>query len=266
MKTPSNLLFISLLVAGCLHVPKQRTPGNAPPAPSPDQMATILKENEALRRTLAAKDQEINELEHSIANLKIQILEFEAIVKNMRDRSSDQQNRLDTAIIDVVRAKAKLRSLESKAEAASTIAEAEIAVRAMKSRAKSPDDAERQEIATAEQLLEMSTKEFRAKNFGGALYLANQTKGLVRTTQMRLGDNARGTVLEGEASFVQPVHLKVLKRNSNLREGPGLDQKISGRLAKGTLLVGYSYKDRWIRVETQTGLTGWIFQTLVGAR
>ena len=165
----------------------------------------------------------------------------------------------------MVRAKAKLRSLESKAEAASTLAEAELAVKGLKRRGPSPDAATAAEIATAEQLLSMSIDEFNAQNFGGALYLANQTKGQVRTVQDRLDKPMGEPAVEGEAAFAQPLTLQVLKEDCNLREGPGFQYKVIGRLSKNALLIGFSYKESWIRVETEAGTSGWVFRTLLGA-
>jgi SH3-like domain-containing protein len=37
-------------------------------------------------------------------------------------------------------------------------------------------------------------------------------------------------------------------------------------LKAGALIVGYSYKENWIRVDTEDGTTGWVHQTLVMAR
>jgi hypothetical protein len=170
---------------------------------------------------------------------------------------------LDEAIQEVVRGKAKLRSLESKAEAASEMAEAEIAVKALKvqlaARGEDP------EVAKAEQLLKMSVKEFEKENYGGALYLTSQAKGQIRTGQMRLGDKKKLKSIEGEVLFAQPLPLQVLK-NSNLREMPDLKSNILTTLDKGTPLIGYSYKDQWVRVTREDGIAGWIFQTLVGGR
>lgn len=248
------------LLSGCL--PARKKPESA--AYPPDKISAMEKDNQALRRALAASNETAQSQEGQISSLKIQILEYEALVNDLRRRSEFQQKRLDDAIIEVVRAKAKLRSLESKAEAASTLAEAEIAVKALRSRATSADEVTLKEISTADQLLNMSVKEFNAQNYGGALYLANQTKGQVRAVQIRLDKGSEGAAVEGESPFAQPLRLKVLK-NSNLREGPGLEQKIVGRLDEGVMVVGYAFKGGWIRVETQDGVTGWIFQALIGA-
>ncbi|MCG6917156.1 MAG: SH3 domain-containing protein [Deltaproteobacteria bacterium] len=207
--------------------------------------------------------QSLESLEAEIAKTNLRILEKEAQIRELEDRLDSQQKMLDEAIQEVVRAKAKLRSLESKAEAASEMAEAEIAVKALKvqlaARGEDP------EVAKAEQLLKMSVEEFEKENYGGALYLTSQAKGQIKSGQMRLGDKKKLKSIEGEVLFAQPLPLQVLK-NSNLREMPDLKSNILTTLDKGTLLIGYSYKDQWVRVTREDGISGWIFQTLVGGR
>jgi hypothetical protein len=252
--------LVCLLAAGCQHVRKQ---SKRLPNPCPPEKTTIIQsENNALKQALASSDEKVQNLEQEIGALKIQAIEQEALVSQLRRRSEAQQTSLDAAIVDVVRSKAKLRSLESKAEAASTIAEAEIAFQALQSRAASTDWVALDEIAIAEHLLKMSTQEFDAQNYGGALYLANQTKSRVRAAQQRLSNIANIVPLAGEASFTQPVPLKVLKK-SNLRIGPGLEHKILIELEKGAKVFGFAYMGSWIHVEAPEGISGWIFQTLV---
>ena len=214
--------------------------------------------------------QSLGSLEDEIAKTKLELLERDAELKVLEKRLNSQQIMLDEAIQEVVRGKAKLRSLESKAEAASDMAEAEIAVKAMK--VKLPGQSADPEIAKAEQLLEMSVKEFERENYGGALYLTTQAKGQIKTAEMRLGGrnmpaNVRQELkpVAGEALFAQPVPLHTLK-TSNLRQLPDLKSNILATLEKGTRLIGYSYKDQWVRVTMEDGTAGWIFQTLVGGR
>ena len=223
----------------------------------------IRRANEKLRQSLASQESEI-------AKIRLQVLEKEAESKALEERLNIQQVVLDEAIQEVVRAKAKLRSLESKAEAASEMAEAEIAVKALKVTLK--DKGEDSEIVKAEQLLKMSVKEFQKENYGGALYLTSQAKGHIKNAQMAVG--GRKVQLEGrkelkpvagEVLFTQPLPLQVLK-TSNLRERPDLKSSILTILERGTPLLGYSYKDEWVRVTREDGTTGWIFQTLVGGR
>jgi SH3-like domain-containing protein len=72
-------------------------------------------------------------------------------------------------------------------------------------------------------------------------------------------------VIKGEILFAEPLSLRVLRR-SNLREAPDLKSKVLTTLGKGDPVVGYSYKGEWVRVHSEQGIHGWIFQTLVGAR
>lgn len=59
--------------------------------------------------------------------------------------------------------------------------------------------------------------------------------------------------------------MKLIKR-SNLRTGPDLSSAVERVLENGTPVVGYSHKDEWIRVRTESGEFGWVHQRLVGAR
>jgi predicted RNase H-like nuclease (RuvC/YqgF family) len=252
--------IISFATVGCQHIRKQ---SETLPNPCPPQKSSVAQsEINALKQALTSSEKKVQSLGQEISALKIQAIERESLVSQLQIKSEAQHKSLEAAIVDVVRSKAKLRSLESKAEAASTIAEAEIAVKALQSRAASTDWVSLDEIAIAEHLLKMSAQEFDTQNYGGALYLANQTKSRVRTAQQRLNNIANIVLLDGEASFAQPVSLKVLK-NSNLRIGPGLEYKILTELEKGSKVIGFAYMGSWIHVDAPEGMTGWIFQTLV---
>lgn len=258
-----SLCLAGWVAAGCQIGQQAKQPEPAPCPP--DNIAALRSENSSLQQALSTSEQKVQQLQQELSTLKIQAIGQDTVINELRRRSEAQQKRLGDAIVDVVRSKAKLRSIESKAEAASTIAEAEIAFKALQSRAASYDWVTLDEIAIAEHLLQMSSDEFNAQNYGGALYLANQAKGRVRTAQERLSSMANTSPPPGEGSFVQPLPLKVLKK-SNLRSGPGLEHEIVAELEKGTLIVGLSHKGRWIQVKAPKEMTGWVYRPLVGAR
>jgi len=197
----------------------------------------------------------ISVLGQHTARLELRLLEEEAQV-------GDLQVKLDEARQEVVRAMAKLQTLASKAEAASGMAEAEIALQALQTAA---GQLGTPEAPQAEQLLHMSTKEFDQQNYGGALYLANQAKSLVGAGQARLTSSGRGTLWPGEVLFALPLRLQTLVR-SNVRDGPGTNFKLLFTLDAGTALLGYSYSDVWVRVGDEAGRSGWIFSPFVGRR
>ena len=215
-----------------------------------------------LQQTLAKRDA-------SLAKLQLRLLERDAQIKQLEERLNSQQEMLDEAIQEVVRAKAKLRTLESKAEAASEMAEAEIAIKALKTQlagqTRNPD------LIKAQELLKMSAQEFKKENYGGAVYLTSQAKGHIRAAQIRLGGREKAAPIKrlpavrGEVFFALPLPLQVLK-TSNLRAKADLEAKVITTLEKGTPLIGYSYKGQWVRVISEDGNNGWIFQTLVGGR
>jgi hypothetical protein len=257
------LCFVCWAAVGCQTGQQVKRPESTPCPP--DNRAALRSEISSLKQALATSEQKVQRLGQELSTLKIQAIEQDTVINELRRRSEAQQKRLGAAIVDVVRSKAKLRSMESKAEAASTIAEAEIAFKALQSRAASFDWVALDEIAIAEHLLEMSADEFNIQNYGGALYLANQAKGRVRTAQDRLSSMVNTSPSSGEDFFSQPLPLKVLKK-SNLRSGPGLEHEVLAELEKGTLIVGMSHKGLWIQVKAPKEMTGWIYRPLVGAR
>lgn len=223
----------------------------------------LMSENKKLLETLES-------VESDTAQIRLRMLEQEAQVQELQGRLDSQQKMLDEAIVEVVRAKAKLRSLESKAEAASEMAEAEIAITILKARL--AGQVKNPEIVKAEKLITMAVKEFQQENYGGAVFLTSQAKGHIKTAQMRL--DGRKERLEarrklspvaGETLFALPIQLQALK-TSNLRKAPDLKSTILTTLDKGTPLIGYSHKGEWVRVLQEDGTSGWIFQTLVGSR
>jgi len=201
-------------------------------------------------------------LEEENGKLKLLLLEKETQMKEMEARQASLQVKLDEAIQEVVRAKARLRSLESRAEAASNMAETEVALKMLKNQR--PDMADSPELVQAEQLLKMSTQEFKRENYGGALYLAGQAKDQIRLSQAQPqgAEKRRPQLMPGEIAFALPLELRVVK-TSNVREGPGLDYKVIATVAPDSSLKGYSYKGQWVRVEGENNLKGWIFQNLV---
>jgi len=260
-------LWLTAMTAGCIQQPVQPCPEvpDCPPCPT-EKADRLAGENRLLQQDLVSSRAEIEDLERRAADLEIQLLQKEALNIELQRRAVLRQQRLDSAITEVVRTKSKLRTVESKAEAASTIAEAEIAVKSLQSRIDSDEDQNQIEVLEkAKRLLEQSTAEFKARNFGGALYLAVQSKNQVASADGRLQGRDEGARMAGETVFDHPLRLKVIK-NTNLRTGPGLNYKVSNTLKSGTVIVGHAYKENWIRIDTEKGQAGWVHQSLVTAR
>lgn len=192
------------------------------------------------------------EIERRVARLELRVLEKETQVEQL-------QTRLDDARDEVVRTMAKLQTLASRAEAASAMAEADVALqtfRALDGARSLP------EMAQATRLMQQSTSEFGRENYGGALYLANQAKATTAAGTSRLSGANRGAARAGETPFAVPLRLKVAT-NGNVREGPGTNFPVVFEATAGEPLTAYAYSDEWVRVADEAGRTGWIFRALI---
>src|SRR5258705_10965812 len=119
-----------------------------------------------------------------------------------RDSVIDSLNaRLDEALQEVVGAMGKLQLLPSRAEAASAMAEADVALQSITSSGRDSPEA-RQGL----RLMQLSAGEFKRKNFGGALYLANQAKAAARAHLLAGG--RLGNMRSGESRFPVPASCK----------------------------------------------------------
>jgi uncharacterized coiled-coil protein SlyX len=204
----------------------------------------------AARETVTVRDAE---LDRRVARLELRVIEKETQVEEL-------QSRLDDTRDEVVRTMAKLQTLASRAEAASAMAETDVALQALRSSAGAPQIPE---TGQASRLMQQSTAEFDRQNFGGALYLANQAKAIAADGRTRLaGGNRAGTSRPGETAFALPIRVKVASRG-NVREGPGTNFAVVFAVDPGSTLTGYSYSDEWVRISDDGGRSGWIIRTLL---
>jgi uncharacterized coiled-coil protein SlyX len=232
-----------VLIAACTH-PR---PGNPPPARAP-------RDTTRVRAPAPVRD---TALEQRAARLELRVLEEEAQVAEL-------QNRLDDARREVVRAMAKLQSLATRAEAASGMAEAEIALQSLRSASGNNSQAP-PEWNQGNQLMQLATTEFDQQNYAGALYLATEAKNAAAAGQRRATNDDRGTPRKGEVPFALPLRVQTTGR-ANVREGPGANFKVLFTLESAVPLVAYSYVEQWVRVMADGDRTGWIHQTLIGRR
>jgi hypothetical protein len=129
-------------------------PANAPAPPPPAPAPAPARNREA--------DREIGRLRSQLQARDAQIV--------------DLQRRLGEAMNEAVRVMARLRTLATRAEAASAMAEAEVTVQQVRQRAGRAD------LQEAGRLLRSAGVEFEAENYGGAVYLATQAKRLATSS------------------------------------------------------------------------------------
>jgi hypothetical protein len=243
----TSLFAVAAASAAC-------APTSAPaPAPPPIvQVDTVVRVDTVQVEVEAAADAA---LEARVARLQIQVLERDVQIGEL-------QGQLESTQLELVRNLARMQTEASRAEAASGMAEAEVALGTLR---RSSGGEALPDFRRAEALLEQSSREFAGENYGGALYLATQVRTLVRGAQSRLAASADGELRSGEELFAVPLPLSTRGR-SNVRSGPGLDFDVLFTLDPASPLVGQSYTSQWVRIVDDTGREGWIFHTLVTSR
>lgn len=220
----------------------------ASPDPSPAPLENTPAETTAPVSPAIAPDPA---LQRQIAGLELELLEKEAQVEALQARLNDTRR-------EVVRTMARLRTLATQEEAASGMADAEIAVQELPTAAAHA-------AADASGLLEVAAAEFEKQNYGGALYLANQAKSVAVAARAQLSGTDQGAPHADEEPFALPLHLQTTAR-ANVRQGPGTGFSVVFTLPARTPLVAYSSADQWLSIADDSGRRGWIYRGLIRPR
>jgi hypothetical protein len=238
--------LMSSTLSGCVTSPVPPpqvppTPPQAPPAqacPSCDQQ---IRETARLRQDLANRETELRDL---------------------RASQRDQVKVLQESTREVTRAKVKLRRLATQADAASYIAEVEVAMESLRSSLGAASTVPL--MALAQAILESTAAPFAQGDYGVAMDRAAQAEQLIALAryQVRPKSHLRAP---GEVPLQMPIPLKVTS-DSKLRRQPLGKARVVGVLKKGSPLVAQAYKGRWMRVEGDDGRAGWVDQRQLGAQ
>jgi hypothetical protein len=238
----ATLTILALWLAPAAACSRGALPDPAP-APAPVRVVT---------ETVTVRD---HELEQRAARQDLRLLDKDAQIEEL-------QTQLEEARREVLRSMAKVQTLATRAEAASAMAEAEIALQTLR---RSAGGQAAPEVAKATKLLQDATNEFNRQHYGGALWLANQAKNQAGLGRSRFSGGDPAALRPGEQLFAVPLRLQTVGR-SNLREGPGTGYRMLATLDAGRPLTGFSYVDQWMRVADDSGHAGWVFYNLVRKR
>lgn len=247
--------LIAAAISGCLLACSHPAADPAPaPAADPPPVRVVTE-------TVTVRDKD---LEQRVSRLEMTLMERDAQVE-------DLQNRLEDTRREVVRSMAKVQTLATRAEAASGMAEAEIALQSLRSAVRAAGGSGASggpgaaDVARVSKLLTDASNEFNKQNYGGALYLANQVKSQSGVGRTRSPGGDQSALRPGEVPFAVPLDLQAAAR-CKLRDGPATTFRVLATLEAGSALTGVSRVDQWMRVTTDSGQTGWVFWNLVQRR
>lgn len=243
--------LLSLAATGCVS-----TPPLIPSTPAPVPVPIAAPVREPTCPSCAEQTREIERLRRDLANR-------DAELRELRSNQREQVKVLQESRREVTRAKVKLRRLATQADAASYIAEVEVAMASLRSSigAKSTPP----QLAAAQGLLDSTAAPFAQGDYGVAMDRAAQAEQLIASVAddyARLR-SARRTTSQGRLQAGIPLKATA---DSRLRRQPIGKARDVGVLKKDSPVIARARKGGWMHVETEDGRSGWVDQTRLAAR
>lgn len=195
-----------------------------------------------------------------IARLQQTLAEKDAEIESLQAQKTVQAEVLTQTSGEVARAEIKLRRFATQADAASHLAEVEVALQGQWAQTHAPRAAA--QLVQAQRILDAGGVAFARGDYAAAVELAAQSRELIgMVTGRKSAAAARGTV---DVPFQVPVALRT-RIGSHLREQPGRAGAVLAVLPQGTPVQALAYRGEWLRVRTGDGRTGWVFGPLLEA-
>lgn len=221
----------------------------APLSPPPDPVVPAAREPECERCV---------ELTAEVARLRRDLAGRDVEVRELRAQHRDQARTLEEFARTAIRTTAKLRRQATRADAASVIADVEVAIVQAKS---VNGKAAGALVALAEELLVSASAAFSRGEYSIAYDQADQAWQIANVA----ADERADARARGETRFGRAIALRV-RIESNLREHPGMKSAIVGQLKAASLVVARASRGAWTRVMSADGRAGWIYSPLLGPR
>jgi len=181
-------------------------------------------------------------------------------------KSEEEQRRLEERVAllmrdleltetEIIRTKARLKGIETRAEASSAIAEARILTGRLDPKARAATVSLCNEnIAKAEAQLTATPP-----NYGAAVFFATKAQDIAKKAQEGSSDSSRHG--EDERAAAQPTY-RVKAKTANIRKGPDVAEEVLAEAPEGSTLAASASKGDWVKV-TYNGTTGWVSRSVL---
>ncbi len=217
-------------------------------------------------------EQEPAEVEEPTEQIQAEVVQLAETVRQKNTRILELELRLlmkqseirrlsfaqEQAIQEVVRAKAKLRSRNSKAETVANLAEVKLTLEGAETRGNRVLQSEG--LERARQYIAMSEAALEEHNYDGASYLIGQAKSSLLTSAVSSDESSQGN--SDTYNFFLPVRMTVTQQ-CNVRAGPGTDKEVLAQLTSGTPVLAIGYEELWVRIQREGEAAGWVHYSLL---
>lgn len=174
--------------------------------------------------------------------------------RRLEERIALLQRDLELTETEIIRTKARLKGIETRAEASSAIAEARILAGRLDAKGRAATVALCNEnIAKAEQQLSQV-------NYGAAVFFATKAQDIAKKAQ-EASEPTRVAPADDERPAPQPSY-KVKAKSANIRKGPDVAEEVVAEAPEGSVLEASTVKGDWVKV-TYAGVTGWVSRSVV---
>jgi hypothetical protein len=201
-------------------------------------------------RQAAQQSEQRLQTSQEVEKRNAQIRQHEEEQRRLEEQIAGLKRELDLTETEVIRTKARLKGIETKAEASSAIAEGRILLSRLDEKSRRTPLAQR-----AREALQRAENLLRQENYGAAMFFAQRAQ-----DQALKAREQRGTAALDRPP-AQPSYT-VRVASANLRKGPDASQEIVARLPRGTKLKASVARGDWIQVE-HGGRNGWVHHSVV---
>jgi hypothetical protein len=183
--------------------------------------------------------------------LKEKLQKAEGDQRKLEERVAVLQRTLEVTETEVVRAKAKLKGIETKAEASSAIAEARILMRRLQEEKGRSDS-----LNMSQDRLDSAVEQLQNGDYSLAAFYALQAQEILE--QVRRG--VRVTT-DPERAAVKKQYV-VQATSANIRKTPSRRAELLGTVPNGAVLEALTLRNEWVKVKHE-GLEGWVLRSLL---
>lgn len=187
--------------------------------------------------------------------LTVRLRKSEEDQRKAEEKAAGLQRELDLAETEVIRTKARLKGIETKAEASSAIAEARILTRRL-----GDEKGRAADLARCQQALAKAEDLLKQDNYGAAIFFAQKAQEIALKTREG-GESRPPSLAEVEQPAPQRSY-RVKAASANIRKGPSTSETVVGKAPKGAALEASVVRGDWVKV-TYGELTGWVYRSLL---